>query len=151
MRVNARFCYSLLATVELARAFPGGKVMRAKDLAARTGVPEGFLVQILQPLRKAGVVESARGAGGGYRLTAPPADIPVGRVLRAAGGRAEYVETSGLPGQILDRGENPEAARTLSFVLSEAERSLARAFEGMTLAAVLERGPGRRPAADYQI
>jgi len=167
VRINAKCCYSLLAVVELAGKFddrePGtgtrpagqasgnGDPVRVKDLSARTGVPEGFLVQILQSLRKAGVVESVRGAGGGYRLAAPPGDITVGRVLRAAEGSGEYVEASSFADAALERGAGREMTRALGFVLSEAERALARVFDSITLAAVRQRGPGRRAAPDYQI
>ena len=151
MRMNAKCCYSVLAAVELARAYPRGRAVPVKDLSGRTGVPEGFLVQILQSLRKAGIVESVRGAGGGYRLACPPLDVTVGGVLRASQGGGEYVETSSFADEALDRNGNPEMSRALGFVLSEAERSLARVFDRMTLAAVLEHGTGRRRAPDYQI
>ncbi len=167
--MNAKCCYSLLAAAELAKAFEeaagprttaarssgegpsNGRPVRVKDLSARTGVPEGFLVQVLQSLRKAGVVESVRGAAGGYRLAAPPADIPVGRVLRAAEGSGEYVETSSFADATLEQGASEEMTRALGFVLSEAERALARAFDSITLATVRERVLGRRAAHDYQI
>jgi Rrf2 family protein len=151
MKISARCCYSVLAGVELARSHPAGRAVRVKDLSARTGVPEGFLVQILQSLRRAGVVESVRGAGGGYRLAGAPEDISVGRVLRASRGCSGYVETSSFADEAMEQGGNPEMNRALSFVLSEAERSLARVFDSMTLATVLQRGTGRNFVPDYQI
>ncbi len=151
MKMNARCCYSVLASVELARSQPFGKAVPVKDLSARTGVPEGFLVQVLQALRKSGLVESVRGAGGGYRLSSSPRDISVGSVLRSSQGCSEYVETSRFADEAMEQGNNPEMNRALGYVLSEAERSLSRVFDNLTLAAVLERGTGRRFVPDYQI
>jgi len=151
MKMNARCCYSVLATVELARCYAEGRAVRVKDLSSRTGVPEGFLVQVLQSLRKSGVVDSVRGAGGGYRLAASPRETTVGRVLRASQGCSEYVETSSFADEALEQGGNPDMNRALGFVLSEAERSLSRAFDSLTLTAVLQRGAGQRFVPDYQI
>jgi Rrf2 family protein len=151
VKISAKCCYSVLAGVELARSYPGGEAVRVKDLSTRTGVPEGFLVQILQSLRKAGLVESVRGAGGGYRLASPPQEVAVGSFLRASQGCSEYVETSSFADEALEQGGSPAMNRALGFVLSEAERSLARVFDNLTLAAVLERGTGQRFVADYQI
>ena len=151
MRMNARSCYAVLAAVELARDWPAGKALCVRELAGRTGVPEGFLVQILQTLRRAGIVESVRGAGGGFRLAAPPGEVSVGRVLRASGGGDGYVETSSFADGALELTASQETARALGMVLSEAERALARTFDGLTLAAVLARVAGPAPAPDYQI
>ncbi len=151
MRINARSCYALLATTELARDWPGERAVCVRDLAGRTGVPEGFLVQILQSLRRAGIVESVRGAGGGFRLAAAPGEIAVGKVLRAAEGCSGYVETSSFAEGTLEHNANPESARALGIVLSEAERALARAFDGLTVASVVARSTDRGAVPDYQI
>jgi Rrf2 family iron-sulfur cluster assembly transcriptional regulator len=151
VRMNAKCCYSVLAAVELAKDHPAGKALCVRELAGRTGVPEGFLVQILQTLRRAGIVESVRGAGGGFRLAAAPQDISVGKVLRASGECDGYVETSSFADGALEHTASRETARALGLVLSEAERALARTFDGQSLAAVLARVAGRAPAPEYQI
>ena len=51
-----------------------------------TAIPEQFLEQLLAALRRAEVVRSTRGAGGGYALAAPPDQLTVGNVLRALSG-----------------------------------------------------------------
>jgi Rrf2 family protein len=143
----------VLAGVELAGSRPGDRAVPVRELAARTGVPEGFLVQVLQSLRRAGIVESVRGAAGGFRLAGPAAEISVGRVLRAAGGSERYLEPSGFAEEALSRAGGAAAAaeRSLGFVLDEAERSLARTFESLSLATVLEHAAGPGPAPEYQI
>src|SRR5688572_9438295 len=55
-------------------------------LAVAERIPPGFLRTILLDLRRAGLLNSHRGADGGYGLARPPAGITVGDILRVAGG-----------------------------------------------------------------
>ncbi len=73
------------AVVEIARHYPEGPVSLAWIARVRR-LPLPYLEQIIPLLRKAGLVESARGARGGYRLAKPPEEISVGDVLRALEG-----------------------------------------------------------------
>jgi Rrf2 family protein len=57
-----------------------------KEIAADEQIPKKFLEQILLELRKAGLVESTRGAGGGYRLLQDPQAVPLARVVRLMDG-----------------------------------------------------------------
>jgi Rrf2 family cysteine metabolism transcriptional repressor len=152
MRMTARSCYAVLAATALAEAHGAGKPVPVSALSERIGAPEDFLVQVLQALRRAGVVESVRGAAGGFRLAGSPAEITVGRVLRAAEGSGGFLcaaesclrATAGASGGLADR--------PLGFVLSEMERSVARVLDSLSLAALAEKASGRRaPPVDYQI
>ncbi|MGB8933117.1 MAG: Rrf2 family transcriptional regulator, partial [Anaeromyxobacteraceae bacterium] len=68
MTPNRKAEYALRALVDLAiRAAPGGFVSTAA-VARRTGAPAKFLETIFGELRRAGIVESRRGAVGGHRL-----------------------------------------------------------------------------------
>ncbi len=59
--------YSVRALYYLSR-LPGGATARRSDIATTQEIPLSFLDQILQDLRKAGLIESVRGPSGGYRL-----------------------------------------------------------------------------------
>lgn len=52
-----------------------------KDIAEKTGVPSKYLSKILGDLVRAGVLESTRGTGGGFRLTRPAEEIPLLEVI----------------------------------------------------------------------
>ncbi len=86
MRVSAKGEYAMLAMYELARNFEAGGVLTIDQIARRQSIPHPFLVQILQDLKKSGLVESRRGAGGGYRLAYAPRDVSLGQVLRLIDG-----------------------------------------------------------------
>ncbi len=85
MLVSVRSDYALLAIFDLARQ-KSAKPERIADIASRQKIPQKFLELILAGLRQAGLVESRRGADGGYLLARPPESITVGDVLRAVEG-----------------------------------------------------------------
>ncbi len=81
MRISARTEYGCIAMLELAEQYGSEKPVRIRRIAERHGVPPRFLVQILLQLKGAGLVESVRGAAGGYRLIVPPDEVSLGRVM----------------------------------------------------------------------
>ena len=70
--------YALRAVVDLASR-PGNGAIQSREIAARQGIPESYLDQLLSALRRAGLVRSIRGASGGYTLGKPAHLITVGR------------------------------------------------------------------------
>ncbi len=81
MNRSAKTEYACLAVLELAAQFGSGETLRVRMIADRQGIPSPFLVQILLQLKSAGVVESTRGAAGGYRLARDPATLSLGEVV----------------------------------------------------------------------
>ncbi|MCL2171143.1 MAG: Rrf2 family transcriptional regulator [Defluviitaleaceae bacterium] len=84
MRISTRGRYGLKVIVDIA-ARPEPRVS-LKSIAARQGLSESYLEQIIAPLRKARIVASKRGADGGYFLAQPPESLTVGDVLRVLEG-----------------------------------------------------------------
>ncbi len=66
--------YALRALVELAK-LPDGSAVLGRDLAQTAEIPANYLSKILLTLRNAGVLNTARGTGGGYRLRKDPKEI----------------------------------------------------------------------------
>src|SRR3989442_7724773 len=95
MRVSAKVDYALRACAELAAAGEGP--VKGERLAQAQEIPLKFLENILLELKHAGLVQSQRGAEGGYWLARPPAEIPLAEVIRAVEGPIAHV-----------RGERPE-------------------------------------------
>jgi Rrf2 family protein len=85
MRVSAKTDYALRAAVELA-ATGGESPVKGERLATSQAIPLRFLENILLTLRHAGIVESRRGADGGYRLAKPADEITLADVIRAIDG-----------------------------------------------------------------
>lgn len=85
MKVSTKGRYALRLMVDLAQN-EGDGLVRVKDIAARQGISEKYLEQIIAYLKKAGYVKSLRGAQGGYRLSMEPKDYSVGMILRLTEG-----------------------------------------------------------------
>ena len=85
MRISARADYAVRAVLELAVRQQECPV-RAEDVAAAQDIPHKFPEGILADLRRAGVVGSRRGGGGGYRLVRDASSITVADVIRAVDG-----------------------------------------------------------------
>lgn len=68
---------------QLARRHDGKTLTRLEQLAQREAVSANFLVQILNDLRRAGLIESRRGKSGGYLLAKPAVEITLRQVVEA--------------------------------------------------------------------
>ncbi len=85
MRVTTWTEYSLIITIHLARRKVAGEgPIAARELAEQERLPGDYAEQILLRLRRAGLVESVRGAKGGYFLGRSPAEISVRDVMTAS-------------------------------------------------------------------
>ncbi|MFQ6058343.1 MAG: RrF2 family transcriptional regulator [Anaerolineae bacterium] len=85
MKISTRGEYGLRAMIKLAQRYGQGPVPLA-EVAQTEGISLAYLEQIIAPLRKAGLVESTRGAYGGYALAREPQAITVGQIVRALEG-----------------------------------------------------------------
>ncbi|PVH27952.1 Rrf2 family transcriptional regulator [Pararhodobacter oceanensis] len=85
MKLSTKGRYAMVAMVDLAiltRRTPNKHVSLA-EIARRQDVSQAYLEQLFVKLRRAGLVESVRGPGGGYRLAREPEDIRTDEVLEA--------------------------------------------------------------------
>ena len=85
MLLSTKGRYGVMAMYDLALHHGCGPVPLSA-IAQRKGLSESYLEQLFGTLRKAGLVNSIRGAQGGYLLTARPEEITVGAVIRALEG-----------------------------------------------------------------
>lgn len=85
MRVTTWTEYSLIISMNLARRQRAGLgALSARELADNERLPGDYVEQILLRLRRAGLVESIRGAKGGYRLAREPEQVSVRDVMAAS-------------------------------------------------------------------
>jgi Rrf2 family protein len=83
--ISKKTQYGLKALTYLAQQENIGPVLIA-DIAEKKNIPLKFLESILLDLRKAGLLESKKGKGGGYFFAVPPAKIKVATVIRLLDG-----------------------------------------------------------------
>ncbi|HEY8315269.1 MAG TPA: RrF2 family transcriptional regulator [Gaiellaceae bacterium] len=130
MRITAKADYAVRAAVELAASGGAGPV-KADQIAEAQGIPFNFLENILAELRRAGIVESRRGASGGYLLARPAADVSLADVIRAVEGPLANVR-----GKSPDGLEYEGSAARLRDVWVALRASVRAVLEQVTLADV---------------
>ena len=96
MRISAKADYAVRAAIELAGSADDGPI-KGERISDAQGVPLRFLENILGELKHAGLVQSQRGAEGGYWLNRPADDITLAEIIRAVEGPLASV-----------RGQRPE-------------------------------------------
>ncbi len=85
MRISTKGRYALRLMLDLAMNGAGGFIS-LKAVAQRQDISDKYLEQITHQLSKAGLLQSARGAQGGYRLARRPEEYSVGEILRTVEG-----------------------------------------------------------------
>lgn len=84
MKLTTRGHYSVKALLDLSFQ-PRYQPSSVRAIAQRQEIPAPYLEKLLIELRRAGIVESVRGAQGGYKLAQIPAQISLGHILEAVG------------------------------------------------------------------
>ena len=133
MKISQKGLYALQAMMMLARHHNQGAI-RIRDIAYEENLPEKFLELILLELKNARMVESVRGAKGGYALRRPPNDIHLSEIIRlidgplAPFGDAEQLRT------LIDKDH---AHRALYQVFLDVRDAAAKILEHTTLADIV--------------
>lgn len=131
MRISAKGEYATRALLDLALREDQAQPVQVRDIAARQNVPLKYLVQILLALKNAGLVESRRGADGGYRLARAAGEISLGEVVRA-------VEGPILPLRCFDEQDNGNAEwplrQNFCQLWNGVRESIANVLDGVSLA-----------------
>lgn len=91
LRLSTKARYGLRAVIELAKHYGEGPIM-AGAIAEKEDISENYLEQIMEPLKKSGIVRSVRGARGGFVLTRPPGEIKVREIIDALEGPVFLVD-----------------------------------------------------------
>lgn len=95
LKLSTKGRYGLRALIDLAQ-YSEKEPVSITSISNRQGISERYLEQLMAKLKKAEIVKSIRGAGGGYILGKDMHEISVGDVLRALEGSLDPVECSGL-------------------------------------------------------
>lgn len=82
MKLSTKGRYAMVALADLAMT-PEDELKSLAEISKRQDISLPYLEQLFVKLRRAGLVESMRGPGGGYRLARPAADIRVSDILGA--------------------------------------------------------------------
>ncbi len=104
MRISQKLEYACRALAQLSKRHDGRTITRLDELAQREAISANFLVQILNDLRRSGIIDSKRGKAGGYLLSRPPTEITLRQIV-------ESVDPSLLHSTISTDGESGSSVR----------------------------------------
>jgi Rrf2 family protein len=90
LKISKLTDYGLLASVYLARK--PGEVVAAREIAAFYQLPLPMITKVLKTLHQGGIIESQRGAGGGYTFTSDSESVTLGQLIAALEGPWDLVE-----------------------------------------------------------
>ncbi len=130
MKLQKATCFALFAVLELA-ADPD-RQLAAAEIAEKYGISLHHLAKVLRDLGRAGLVESARGVGGGYRFSGNPKRLTLMDVIELF----EPIEAESMSGD--DPRPNTDAGRALRLVLAEIDEHALATFRSITISTMLK-------------
>jgi Rrf2 family protein len=133
MKISQKGLYALQAMMMLARNHNQGAI-RIRDIAYEEVLPEKFLELILLELKNARIVESVRGAKGGYQLRRDPSDIALSEIIRLIDGPLAPFGDAEQLRELIDR--DPDH-RALYQVFLDVRDAAARILDNATLASLI--------------
>src|SRR5579864_405327 len=140
LKISQKGLYALQAMMTLARKHDQGAI-KIREIAAESDLPEKFLELILLELKNARMVDSVRGARGGYRLRRDPAELPLSDIIRLVDGPlAPIGDAEQLRGLIAKGGDH----RALYQVFLAVRDAAAKILENTTIADVVGGGKGKK-------
>jgi len=137
MKLSVRGEYALRALIVLGLNAEKD-VVRIQTISEQQNIPKRFLEQILNDLRAAGILESKRGLGGGYRLKIPSEQITLAKVIRLVEGPLAPV--SCVSEKYYERCSCPSEEKCgIRSIMKEVRDAIVRILEGVTLAELCAR------------
>lgn len=142
--------YALHCLLSLAAA-PQGVPVSTRDLAHFQGVSPSLVAKLFTRLQRAGIVASAEGIQGGFRLARPAAEVSVFDVVRAVEGDKPLFRCREIRSNCVLYGDDPPASATrgvcgIHAVMLEAEKRMLDALRSHTLAGLTAQVEGKTPA-----
>jgi Rrf2 family transcriptional regulator, cysteine metabolism repressor len=141
MKISQKGLYALQAVMMLGRHHNQGAI-KIRDIAYEEDLPEKFLELILLELKNARIVESVRGAKGGYQLRREPREIRLSEIIRLIDGPLAPFGDADQLRTLIDR-DLPH--RALYQVFLDVRDAAAKILEHTTLADLIS-GPSPRSA-----
>lgn len=140
MKISTKGRYGLRALIDLAQ-YSEIEPVSISSIANRQDISERYLEQLMTLLKKAGIIKSIRGAGGGYVLVKDTGEISVGDVLRALEGSLEPVECAAF------KEEDSCAASDIcvtKYVWQRINESINRTVDEISLKQLVEEGRNKK-------
>ena len=140
MKISQKGLYALEAIMTLGHRYGSGTV-KIREIAMENDLPEKFLELILLEMKNARIVESVRGAKGGYQLRRPPSEIHLSEIIRLVDGPlAPFGDADQLRSLIATDDDH----RALYEVFLKVRDSAAKILESTSVADLISRANSRK-------
>lgn len=147
MRLSSKTDYGLRALIDLA-LHASGPPVQSHDIAARQGIPESYLNQLLILLRRSGLIRSLRGPQGGHQLARPPGAISIADIVAALDGPTAS-EAAKPPTEA--RGNDAATDLVVRAAWEQVNTAITDALGCITLDTLIEERQRHDTAAMFQI
>ena len=151
MKMSTKGRYAVMAMIDIASHSDGSPVSLA-EIAERQDISQEYLEQLFGKLRKAKLVESSRGPGGGYRLATPMSEIAVARIIAAVDEELQFTRCEGDAVEGCVKGERCNAhdlwsslGRQMMYFLSSITLEDVVEKRNLALAATIKQTKDRHP------
>lgn len=151
MKMSTKGRYAVMAMIDIAMHSDGEPVSLA-EIAERQDISQEYLEQLFGKLRKAKLVESSRGPGGGYRLACAMGEIPVAKIIAAVDEELQFTRCGGDAVEGCVKGERCNAhdlwsslGRQMMYFLSSISLEDVVEKRNLALAATIKQTKDRHP------
>ncbi len=138
MKISTKGRYGLRALIDLAQ-YSEIEPVSINSIATRQGISERYLEQLMTLMKKAGLIKSIRGAGGGYVLAKNVSEISVGDILRALEGDLKPVECAAFSS---DDSCEASGGCVTKYVWQRINESINRTVDEISLYQLVEESKG---------
>jgi Rrf2 family protein len=149
VKLSSKGRYAVRALFDIA-FYNDGQPTQVRDIAERQGIPQRFLEQIFQDLKRAAIVGSKRGPQGGYLLAKPASEIRLGEVVQIIEGPVALSESAGAS-KTRSEGAANDAQRATDAVFSEISERIQECLNAVTVADICNKAAAlgiRRPGSE---
>jgi len=134
MNISTKGRYGLRAILDIAR-HGQERPVTLSAIAMRQQISEGYLEQLMAPMKRASLVRSSRGAQGGYTLAGEPQEIVVGDIFRALEGPLALTSCISEADEEFCHMQESCGSR---FIWEEIQKAISQVLASYTLADLLE-------------
>lgn len=145
MKLSTRGRYGARLMLDLALHYGKGNTF-LKDIASRQEISQKYLWQLIAPLRNAGLINSTRGAHGGYTLAKPPAQINMRDIISVVEGDICIVERVDEPSSC----QRADTCVTMD-IWQELKENILQILESYTLEDMVEKQKEKFKVGTYEI
>ncbi|MGI5985020.1 MAG: Rrf2 family transcriptional regulator [Clostridiales bacterium] len=143
MRLSAKGRYALAAAISMAEQYSSGEPLTVISISEKLGISKVYLEQVFALLKRGGIVNSIKGAQGGYQFTRTPQNITMLDILSAV----EFSLSE--PAEDTVSKNAPEIEVALKYSFAKIDNALKITMESITLSDLVNEAEKSKPDSGF--